>query len=41
MSRAPIPGGYVFIFHLEIKGRNMGRRNTAENINGINSFNWF
>lgn len=36
-SRVPIPAGCVFIFYLEIKGR----KNTAENIKGINSFTWF
>lgn len=36
-SRVPIPAGCVFIFYLEIKGR----KNTAENINGIHSFTRF
>lgn len=38
-SGVSTPGGCVF--HLEIMGRNRGRKNTAANINGVNSFTWF
>lgn len=36
-SRVATPAGCVFVFYSEIKGR----KNTAENINGIHSFTWF